>query len=246
MPSPTSDLRGLLFDKDGTILDYWKTWVPINREVADFAASGDARLRDELLVLGGQDPVTHHVVPGSAFAGASMEGIVALLADHLGARAPRDLLVTVARLFRDGGARTSVLIDGARDTLRTLHQRGFILGLATNDTFDGLQASLARHDVLDLFQFTTGCDSGHGAKPEPGMVQAFAAAVGIAAREIAVIGDSIHDLEMAARAGAGLKVAVLSGTSGRADLERHADLVLGSLADMPGHAAFRGLRARSR
>ena len=27
-------IRGILFDKDGTIIDYWRTWVPINREAA--------------------------------------------------------------------------------------------------------------------------------------------------------------------------------------------------------------------
>jgi phosphoglycolate phosphatase len=238
MRENSKSLRGLLFDKDGTILDYWKTWVPINREVAHFAAGGDGRLRDELLALGGHDPVTDHVAAGSAFAGGSMESIVDLLAGHLGRRTPKDLPATVARLFRDGGARTSVMLDGARDALMALRRRGFVLGLATNDTAAGLQASLARHDVLDLFAFTVGCDSGHGAKPEPGMVLAFAAAVGVAATEIAVIGDSIHDLEMAARAGVGFKVAVLSGTSGRADLEPHADLVLGSVTDMVGHRLF--------
>ncbi len=31
-------IRGVLFDKDGTLLDYWKTWVPINRTIAMFAA----------------------------------------------------------------------------------------------------------------------------------------------------------------------------------------------------------------
>ena len=231
-------LRGLLFDKDGTVIDYWKTWLPINREVATYAASGDPQLRDELLRLGGQDPETHHVVAGSAFAGASMEEIVALLAGHLGARAPKDLSTAVAQLFRDGGARTSVLIDGVRETLVTLKRRGFVLGLATNDTFAGLEASLARHDVLELFVFSVGCDSGHGAKPEAGMVHAFCAATGVAASATAVIGDSIHDLEMAERAGAALKVAVLSGTSARADLAPHADLVLGSVAEMAGHGWF--------
>ena len=32
-------IRGILFDKDGTIIDYWRTWVPINREAALYAAA---------------------------------------------------------------------------------------------------------------------------------------------------------------------------------------------------------------
>ena len=36
-------IRGILFDKDGTIIDYWRTWVPINRKVALYAARGDRR-----------------------------------------------------------------------------------------------------------------------------------------------------------------------------------------------------------
>ena len=238
MPTRTT-LKGLLFDKDGTLLDYARTWVPINRDVALYAAGGDSRLADDLLAAGGHDPATDRVEPGSVFAGAGINEIVAMLEHRLGSRAPADLGPTVARLFRDGGARTSVLIEGARDALVTLKSLGYVLGLATNDTAEGLHASLARHDVLDLFVFTVGCDSGHGAKPGPGMVLAFAEAAGLAAREIAVIGDSVHDLEMAKRAGAGLRVAVLSGTSGRDDLAGHADLVLDSVADMPGHAMFR-------
>ena len=231
-------LRALLFDKDGTLLDYDRTWVPINREVARHAASGDEALANELLALGGHDPVTDRVAAGSTFAGGSLDGIVDMLARHLGRRTPPGLFDSVARLFRDGGGQNSVLLAGAREALVALRGRGFILGLATNDTAAGLEASLARHAILELFAFTVGCDSGHGAKPEAGMVRAFAGAVDVAPRDIAVIGDSIHDLEMGARAGVGLKVAVLSGTSGRDDLGAHADLVLASVADMPGHQAF--------
>ena len=33
-------IRCILFDKDGTIIDSWRTWVPINRAAALYAASG--------------------------------------------------------------------------------------------------------------------------------------------------------------------------------------------------------------
>jgi hypothetical protein len=49
-------LRGLLFDKDGTLLDYAASWIPINRRAADLASDGDAALAAHLLRVGGADP----------------------------------------------------------------------------------------------------------------------------------------------------------------------------------------------
>ena len=69
------DITCLLFDKDGTILDFYKTWIPINRDMASDAAGGDSDLMNQLLRAGGHDPETDVIAPGSALAGASMHGI---------------------------------------------------------------------------------------------------------------------------------------------------------------------------
>ena len=69
--------------------------------------------------------------------------------------------------------------------------------------------------------------------PEP--VTAFAAAVGVKPHEIAVVGNSLHDLH-AARAAGALAVAVLTGPRGaaaRAELAPFADLVLAALDELP-------------
>jgi phosphoglycolate phosphatase len=234
--TPLSEIKALLFDKDGTILDYEKTWLPINRELAMMAASGDAKLADELLRVAGHDPETDKVAPGSPFAVGGIEALVGSLVKHLGpTRTPPRLLERTGELFATGGAKYSVLLPGARDTLVALKKRGYVLGIATNDTEAGLQGSLGQHDVLSLCQFSCGCDSGYGEKPAPGMVHAFCKAVGIAPKHVAVIGDSTHDLHMATSAGAGLRVAVLSGTGRKADLVPHADLTLESVVDLLSH-----------
>lgn len=226
------EVRALLLDKDGTLLDYAKTWVPINRRVATYAASGDEQLRDEILRLGGHDPGTDIVAAGSLFAGAGLEGIVSHMLEVAGPRAPADLYEQTSVAFREGGASGAVMIDGIREAMEALVELDVVLGIATNDTAAGLNASLGRYGVIELCSFTCGCDSGHGVKPSPGMVEAFCRAVGVPASAVAVVGDSIHDLEMAHRAGAG-RIAVLSGTSGRDDLAPHADLVLDSVRDLP-------------
>ena len=235
-------IRGVLLDKDGTILDYWRTWVPINREAALFAAGGDARLAAELLALGGHDPASNVVTPGTVLAAGTHDEIAGAFASGLGHRTPPDLAAGIERIFREGGAKYSVLIDGAEAALDRLAAMGLVLGVATNDSAGGLQASLGRHPgLLERFAFLCGCDSGFGAKPEPGMVEAFCRHTGLSPTETAMVGDAAHDLEMGRRANVGLKVGVLGGTSVRGDLEPYADIILDSVAALPGWLAAAGL-----
>lgn len=232
-------MRGILFDKDGTLIDYWRTWLPINREVALYAAGGDEQLARELLLLGGQDPDTGRVKPGSPLAAGGIADIADAFAEHPRLSPPTDFHAQIDRIFARGGAQHSALVPGAREALIALKERGFVLGLATNDSVAGLEASLAAHDVLGLLDFTAGCDSGWGPKPGPGMVLAFASSARLPAAQVAVVGDAVHDLAMGRAAGVGRTVGVLSGTSDAEDFEGLADIVLDSVADLPGHDLFR-------
>ena len=233
-------IRGVLLDKDGTILDYWATWVPINRKAALHVAGGNQALADELLRLGGHDPATDRITPGTPLAAGDFEDIARAFAAHPDIGAASELAAGIERIFCEGGAAHSVLIEGARETLVELRRRGFRLGLATNDSEGGLEASLLQHRVLDLFDFRAGCDSGYGAKPDPRMVRAFCQDLGCGLEHVAVVGDAVHDLAMGRAAGAGLTIGVLSGTSGRADLEGYADRIVGSVIELLGLAEFGG------
>ena len=122
---------------------------------------------------------------------------------------------------------------GLVDTLRTLRDRGLKLGVATADSRRGIADTLQAFDVLQHFDFLAGYDSGHGVKPEPGMVLAFCREAGLEASSVVVVGDNRHDIEMGRNAGAGLCVGVLTGTSTRSDLESIADLVLDDIAALP-------------
>ena len=55
-----------------------------------------------------------------------------------------------------------------------------------------------------------------------------------------MVGDNRHDLEMARAGGAGLAVGVLSGTGTRETLAPMADVILDSIADLPGYLGTRG------
>ena len=227
----TGPIRGILFDKDGTILDYQRTWVPVNRRAALVAAGGDETLAAHLLRLGGHDPDTDRIIPGTPLAAGDYLDIARAFAAHPGMPPAEKLAPGIARIFQEGG-RESALLPGVRSTIAELKARGFRLGIATNDTAAGLEASLAPHGMIDQFEFCAGCDSGYGAKPGPGMALAFSKAVGLSPGDIAVVGDAVHDLAMGRAAGVALNVGVLCGTSAREDFDGYADVILDSVSEM--------------
>ncbi|MEZ5775919.1 MAG: HAD family hydrolase [Hyphomicrobiaceae bacterium] len=231
-------IRGVLFDKDGTIIDFHLSWSPINRAAALHAAGGDVTLANRLLSHGGQDPETDRCLPGTPLAQGTAKEIAAVFSEVIGSSRYAALADDIDRIFEEGGKTHSVLVPGAVETLRWLRGRGIPIGVATNDSMLGIETSLARHDVLPHFAFLAGYDSGHGAKPGPGMVTAFCRSQGLAPEEVCVVGDSINDLRMASAGGAGLKIGVLTGPSAPADLEGFADLILGSIAEMPASEDF--------
>jgi phosphoglycolate phosphatase len=83
-----------------------------------------------------------------------------------------------------------------------------------------------------MVDFIAGYDSGFGYKPEPGMFARFCTACGITPREVAMIGDNLHDMEMGRRGGAGWRIGVLTGTGTLQSLAGHSDLVIASIADL--------------
>ena len=101
----------------------------------------------------------------------------------------------------------------------------------TNDADANTRAQLDRLGIAGLLEFVAAYDSGFGAKPAPDPVLAFAAFAGVAPSEVAVVGDTVHDLE-AARAAGATAVAVMSGPTPRERLEPHADVVLPSIAKL--------------
>jgi len=227
-------LRGILFDKDGTLLDFNRSWLPVYRQAALEFADGDAHLAEDLLTAHGYDAGADRFVGGSLLAAGNNQQIAVAWAEHTGRGEPADELGRrLNEIFGDLAPRHATAVDGLADTLRTLKKRGLWLGVATADSRRGIAATLQGFDVLHQFDFLAGYDSGHGVKPEPGMVVAFCREAGLEADAVAVVGDNRHDIEMGRNAGAGLCIGVLTGTSTRADLEPIADLVLDDIAALP-------------
>lgn len=229
-------IDGVLFDKDGTLFDFRQSW---GRWASGFLTqiSTDAAHAARLGQAIGFDPKTRVFAPDSPVIAATAADIAAALAPHLSG-------VTVIELTEriDASAGQTEMSEAVplRPLLEALRARGLRLGVATNDSEVPARQHLANHGITDCFDFISGYDSGHGAKPGPGMCLAFARHLGLQPSRVAMVGDSLHDLE-AGRAAGMRTVAVLTGIAKREVLLPMADVVLPDIGALPGWLA--GLEA---
>jgi phosphoglycolate phosphatase len=219
-----SKIAGILFDKDGTLLDYDDSWLPVNRELARIAAKNDPDLADHLLRECGMDPETGHIVPDSLLAAGNTrqisEGLIAA-----GSEVDLEELVSNAADF-------SVPVTDLKAFFGRMHARGYKLGIASSDNERSIRQLATRFGFHDHVDYIAGYDSGFGSKPEAGMVLGFCRATGLSPEQIAVVGDNNHDLHMGHNAGAGLKIAVLTGTGSRESLAAASDYCLNDITEL--------------
>ncbi|MDQ3025608.1 MAG: HAD-IA family hydrolase [Pseudomonadota bacterium] len=92
------------------------------------------------------------------------------------------------------------LYDGVREMLSDLHGRGHRLAVATGKARRGLERALDATGLRPWFEATQCADEGF-AKPHPGMLLALLEVTGVEPGRALMVGDTTHDLELAANAG---------------------------------------------
>ena len=230
-----SAIEGLLFDKDGTLIDFFATWTPAYCAAADAVAVAAAApaMADRLLLAAGYDRRTGRLDADSTLAGGANRELIDLWRAELGERAPVDLEDRVLSIFSRHATGDVVATADMAPLMTALRRRGLALGMATNDDTATARWTAERLGVARLMVFVAGADAGYGGKPEPGMGLAFCEAAGVEPRKAAMVGDSAADVRMARAAGFGAAIGVRTGAASGAWLDSRFDATIDSVADLP-------------
>lgn len=224
---------GLLFDKDGTLIDFDKTWSVIFFELARKAANGNEEKMRHLLECSGYNFEKQRFSGGGLLATGNIYDMIELWYPGLSPEEQQEKIAE--QTAYSAGLVDDYLtpIEGVGKTLRVLKEAGFKLGIATNDSEQGARQNIERLGWDGLFDLILGFDSVEKPKPAGDQVQAFAAFCALSPDRIAMIGDNSIDMN-AAHAGGAYAIGVLSGNGEREQLEPLANQVLYSVNDLPG------------
>ena len=222
-------IRGVIFDKDGTLFDFQSTWGIWTSQVLVRIAGSDGVLLDQLALSLGYDTKTRRVQPGSVIvAGTPME-IAAVIHSHIPTMGQSQICDW---LNEEAETAPQVLVTDLHRLSAELRRIDLGLCVMTNDAEGPARAHLASVQVLELFDLVIGSDSGFGAKPQAAPLLALADKMDIPAAACIMVGDSTHDLR-AGRAAGMRTVAVLTGLAEAAELAPLANAVLPDVSHLP-------------
>lgn len=225
-------VKAILFDKDGTFVDFHATWSPAIDHAMRAMAGGDEQAYLRLCAANHFNPETGRLANSSPFIAEASADFARRWAVALGQPMTDAFNAEIDRLLDQAAlANVAPLADPA-GTFAALRAVGYRVAVVTNDTEKGARLQCGKLGLDALVDAVVGYDSGHGRKPAPGQLLAVAAQFGLTPGELAMVGDTTHDLK-AGRAAGALTIGVLSGFAGRDELAPLADHVIADIAALP-------------
>lgn len=232
------EINAILFDKDGTLLDFLSAWMPIIFSSVDHLSGDDKNLREELLKVGGFDVSKNAFIPDAVLSAGSASDAAKLWLPLLKGKYNENDIEAYLDETSKAAAMQMEPTKGLLPFLVALRKKDFALGIATHDSEENALQWLRTHNMTHYFDFVCGYDSkdAHGRayshKPSGDMLHAFCKKTARLPAQVAVVGDNTYDVQMGKNGNAGWVVGVLTGTSSEETLKPHCDAVFSSVVDM--------------
>ncbi|WP_025820646.1 HAD-IA family hydrolase [Shewanella marina] len=173
----------VIFDWDGTLMDsIGKIVIAMQRaaEHLNMPVPTEQQVRDII--------------------GLSLDKAVQQLFPNISQQQIAELAQYYSHFYKASDDFASPLFDGVVELLQQLKQADIKLAVATGKSRRGLDRVLALTELADIFD-TTRCADEACSKPAPEMILQILSQLNVAPEKALMVGDSIHDLNMANNAG---------------------------------------------
>jgi len=204
-------IKGILFDKDGTLLEFHSTQHYIYAALLA-CLKDDYQVPDSLMLQlsEGLGHLPDRLTPDSRIQFSTNQQIAQALfdtcqsyAEERGWQRPfdtNDLLELIER-FSLGDDVPYVALPHVPETLSYLRSKDYRLGVATVDTYTATVEGLKKTGILEYFDYLgTGKDS--RPKPDTSLADRFCSQCGVAPEELLIVGDGKNDMLFAHNVGA--------------------------------------------
>jgi len=181
-----ASLRMVVFDCDGTIVDSQAALIEILHDT----------FQEHGLSLPSRDKVLRGV-------GLNLSEAIGLLLPERDSSEIQNLTTTYKKFaveYRQSGAPSEPLYPNAKNVISSLHDSGWLLGIATGKSRRGLDYVLNQHKLNDFFITKQTSDRVVG-KPNPKMLYNAMSDTGVDASCVFMVGDTTYDMRMAVNAG---------------------------------------------
>lgn len=232
-------IRGILFDKDGTLIDFDAIWVPVVSAAFEVMLTEwglPLSLKEEMMeaigVKNGITSVTGELCCGT-YASIS-EKTVAFLASHgVTVSVEENLRASRERIHSMlGKGRVVPVCDDLGSVLEELKKMGITLGVVTSDDRVGAEHCLEKIGILSCFDVICADDGIHPPKPDPYYLLRFLEEKHLKKEEVMMVGDTFSDIRFAKNAGV-FAVGVAKNEENRLLLAKEADVVLPDVSFLP-------------
>ena len=223
----------MIFDKDGTLIDFDAMWGSWTLKLADrLQTSAGLDIRQALCECYGYDLARHKILPDGNLTCTPMWRLRELMVEVVRSFgiSPTEASCAVAKVWHvpDPVTLARPFTDLQRLFLN-IHRLGIKIAIATADDRDPTRGMLQAFGLQDLVSTMVCADDGIQAKPAPDMVTTICQRMNIDPCNVVVIGDTVADLQMARSAGAGYVIGALSGVGSLAKLTPLADILIDTI-----------------